>query len=157
MLTAYVSIIKALFSAHPFDLTGLWDATDDYVALPSALEVDALQMEDEKFSHDNVTMPEPTHYLPNMQLRPPILNSYYATATAVDCDGGLSHSADIRFRSPPPANDAFADARNERRYRYLLEHEFNPSCRTFRGYAGNRTNLSFSDLGSLGTITRPTG
>ena len=124
---------KALFSAHPSDLMGLWDAPDDYVALPSALEVDALQMEDEKFSHDNVAMPEPTHYLPNMQLRSPALNSYYATATVVDCDGDLSQSADTRHHSVPPENDAFADARNERRYRYLLEHEFNPSCTTFRG------------------------
>ena len=135
-------IIKALFSAHSSDLTGLWEATDDYVALPSALEVDALQMEDEKFSLDNVTMPEPTHY-PNMQLRSPILNSYYAAATVVDRDGDLSHSADIRFHSPPPANDAFADARNERRYRYLLEHEFNPSCTTFRGYAGDLNSFIF--------------
>lgn len=75
-------------------------------------------------------MPEPTHYLPNMQLRPPTMNSYYATATVAVCDGDLSQSANIRFHSPPPANDAFADARNERRYRYLLEHEFNPSRTT---------------------------
>jgi len=111
---------------------GLWDAPDDYVALPSALEVDALQLEDEKFSHDNIAMPEPTHYLPNMQLRSPTLNSYYATATVVDCDGDLSQPADMRHHSAPLANDAFSDARNERRYRYLLEHEFNPSRRTFR-------------------------
>ncbi|KIM41815.1 hypothetical protein M413DRAFT_138529 [Hebeloma cylindrosporum] len=117
----------SMFSAHPSDVMGLWDATDDFVALPSALEVDALQMEDEKFSHDNIAMPEPTHFLPNMQLRHPTLNPYYETASVVDYDGDRSLSADMRRHSLPFASDAFADARNERRYRYLLEHEFNPS------------------------------
>ena len=29
--------------------------------------------------------------------------------------------------SPPPSNDIQAEARNERRYRLLLEHQFHPS------------------------------
>jgi len=149
-------IIKALYSARP-NLMGLWDTTDDYVAIPSALEVDALQMEDEKLSPDGITMPEPTHYLPNMRLQFPTVNLLYANPTVVRSDNDLSQSAVVGRHSPRPANHACADARNERRYRYLLEHEFNPSRRVLPVYAGNRSNLCFSDFGSLGTIDRATG
>lgn len=33
-----------------------------------------------------------------------------------------------RVDSPPPLDDACANAKDERRYRMLLQHEFHPSC-----------------------------
>ena len=34
----------------------------------------------------------------------------------------------IRSDSPPPLDDACTNAKDERRYRMLLQHEFHPSC-----------------------------
>ncbi|CAL1697553.1 unnamed protein product [Somion occarium] len=37
------------------------------------------------------------------------------------------HVAESGYQSPPPVDDNIAEARNERRYRMLLQHEFHPS------------------------------
>ena len=106
---------------------------DDYVALPSPLEVDALRFED-RDSKDVWKMPEPVHYSADMKVQSPSKenNSPCTDTTAASSDGDLSRSmVDKGRESPPPTNSRAADARNERRYRYLLEHEFNSSCKSF--------------------------
>lgn len=63
-------------------------------------------------------------------------DSEYAGTTSSD---SLFDLSEIKNRvggggdrhSPPPSNDVLAEARNERRYRLLLEHQFHPS-RKFR-------------------------
>lgn len=90
-----------------------------------------------------IAVPQPIHYLPNMTIRKKNLqpddsfvkeddnrlksssstdDSLYSDVTSkgIDTDG--------RCDSPPPLNLSAAEARHERRYRLLLEHEFNPSC-----------------------------
>ncbi|KAF8968828.1 hypothetical protein BDZ97DRAFT_1654578 [Flammula alnicola] len=99
----------------------VFDSSDDYVALPSPKEVDALRME-ENMPFGIMKMPEPVYYLPNMQIRPA-----NAEGTASDSDSDLTRTTERACRSPPPLNESVAEARNERRYRYLLEHEFNAS------------------------------
>ena len=53
-------------------------------------------------------------------------DSEYAETTASDSLFDLSVINTGRH-SPPPSNDILAEARNERRYRLLLEHQFHPS------------------------------
>lgn len=108
-----------------------FDYRDDYVALPSPLEVDALRLED-GVSKDVWKMPEPVHYSADMKVQNQSKenNSPFTNTTAASSDCDLSRSmVDTGRESPPPTNVRAADARNERRYRYLLEHEFNSSCK----------------------------
>lgn len=99
--------------------------SEDYITLPSPQEIDALQIEEE--TPFMMKMPEPVHYLPNMQqMRPSHTDAGYSW----DSDDEHSRAVESRCPSPPPLTEAAAEGRNERRYRYLLEHEFNAS-RTF--------------------------
>ncbi len=109
-----------------------FDCRDDFVALPSPEEVDALRLED-NISTDVWKMPEPVHYTPDLKATKDYSSSRtpFTTSTSnSDCD--LSRSmVDSGRQSPPPTNVVAVDARNERRYRYLLEHEFNSSRERF--------------------------
>ena len=58
-------------------------------------------------------MPEPVHYVSDPLMRSKDDVSMYAETTASD--------------STPSSNGILAEARNERRYRLLLEHQFHPS------------------------------
>lgn len=95
--------------------------------------MDALRLED-NVSKDCWKMPEPVHYSADMKFQNQFKekkenNSPYTNTTAADSDCDLSRlMVNTGRESPPPTNIRAADARNERRYRYLLEHEFNSSC-----------------------------
>lgn len=115
----------------------------DFVALPSPEEVNALRFEDNIVPNNNKSnpwkMPEPVHYTPDMKVHTHS-QSMYANSDE-DLSRSMVDSMTGRQASPvtirmemraTTKNDepapAAADARNERRYRYLLEHEFNSSC-----------------------------
>ena len=114
------------------DCLEFFDCRDDFVALPSPEEVDALRLED-NVSAGAWKMPEPVHYAPDLKVTRDYSSSrtpYTSSAGNSDCDLSKSMVGSGR-RSPPPTNVVAADARNERRYRYLLEHEFNSSRKRF--------------------------
>ncbi|KAF9562878.1 hypothetical protein CPC08DRAFT_633569 [Agrocybe pediades] len=94
-----------------------FDALDDFVALPSAQEVDALRQEESTYS-DSVKMPEPVHYSSSLRRK--------FSRRIGPIYGG---EADTSFASRPysSVNNNFMEARNERRYRFLLEHEYHQS------------------------------
>lgn len=52
------------------------------------------------------------------------------------------------YDSPPPVNELIAEARNERRYRLLLVHDFHPSCKLTISLLGCSIN-------SISTVTLP--
>ncbi|KDR78325.1 hypothetical protein GALMADRAFT_245445 [Galerina marginata CBS 339.88] len=132
-------------TASPYSESTL-EFFDDYVALPSAQEVDALRMEDTLLDGMN-KITEPVVYL---QHQPSLTSPVYGTsASESDCDVSL---ATLRgCHSPPPSNDAFAEARNERRYRYLLEHDFNSSLTL------PLWSPSHVQLGDVGYLSKPSG
>ena len=100
------------------------------MSLPSPQEVDALRM-DEAMVPITMKMPEPAHYTVDMKIQTSQDGPGSPTmVTDGDSDYNLSRSIELGRRSPPPTNPKAALARNERRYRYLLEHEYN-SCRKF--------------------------
>ena len=70
-------------------------------------------------------MPEPVHYFLGRPMRPEDDVSEYTETTASDSLFDLSQIKGQH--SPPLSNDILAEARNERRYRLLLEHQFHPS------------------------------
>lgn len=66
--------------------------------------------------------------------------------TVADYDG---------YDSPPPVNELIAEARNERRYRLLLVHDFHPSCKLTISLLGCSTNSNFySDTSIVDTHPR---
>jgi len=121
------------------------------VALPSPEEVDALRFEDNIVPSNNNfpwKMPEPVHYATDMKVIHANSHSrVYTNTTVTNSDDDLSRSmvgsvtgrqspsvmlrrmkTNGRTNNVPMVPHDAADARNERRYRYLLEHEFNSSC-----------------------------
>ena len=76
-------------------------------------------------------MPLPVHYVlgrPMQTSKDDDDDSDYAeTTTSSDSLFDLSEINRGGRHSPPPSNDILAEARNERRYRLLLEHQFHPS------------------------------
>lgn len=104
-----------------------FDDSDDYVAIPSAQEVDALRMEDVKHSDGQRNIQsEPVHRVSSV-------NSKRLSQAQTPDENDLSYSELDERAAPFPANATFFDARNEMRYRYLLEHEYNSSraCLSF--------------------------
>ena len=91
--------------------------------ITSVEEVNPLN-KDEKISNLYMKMPEAAHYVLNPPVRLQDNTSVYAETTDSLCD--LSQIYQGRH-SPPPFNSILAEARNERRYRLLLEHQFHPS------------------------------
>lgn len=71
--------------------------------------------------------------MPQRVLYTPSLNSSQASSIFDSSDGNLSSVAEEPppdldgYDSPLPANDRIAEARNERRYRMFLNHDFHPS------------------------------
>ncbi|KAF9529086.1 hypothetical protein CPB83DRAFT_812894 [Crepidotus variabilis] len=115
-----------------------FDDHDDFVALPSPQEVEALRIEDDivpsrRSSVHRISgvwqMPEPTHYTTDLEIQQG--GSQDTETTVANSENDLSRSMDLGAQegrsSPPPTNERAVEARNERRYRYLLEHEFNSS------------------------------
>ena len=73
-------------------------------------------------------MHEPVHYVLGrpMHLKDDDESEYAETTASSDSLFDLSEINRGRH-SPPPSNVILAEARNERRYRLLLEHQFHPS------------------------------
>ena len=98
-----------------------FDDFDDYIALPSAQEVGSLQLE-EIISDSTIRQ----RGLKRFSLKSQV-DKVVGSRTPGFCDhGGLSFQE--RSQLHIPADDDFCEAKNERRYRYLLEHDFNPTC-----------------------------
>lgn len=68
-------------------------------------------------------MPESVHYVLDTALRLQDDDSEYAETIASDSLRDFSQMNQGR----PPSSGILAEARNERRYRLLLEHQFHPS------------------------------
>ncbi|KAF5329648.1 hypothetical protein D9619_008927 [Psilocybe cf. subviscida] len=120
--------------------------SEDYITLPSPQEIDALRTEEEM--PFTTKMPEPVHFFPNMQqMRPSRTDAGYSW------DSDDDHSSDVESRcpSPPPLTEAAAEGRNERRYRYLLEHEFNASLTV------PLWDPSTVQIGDVGYLSKPSG
>lgn len=139
----------------------------DFVALPSPEEVDALRLEDNIVPGNNNNnrkswkMPEPVHYTPDMKVMHARSDSrsMYTNTTVTNSEDDLSRSmvdSVTEGQSPPvmvmrtttngTINDVLVpstsvtDAKDERRYRYLLEHEFNSSCELFISFIRTSAN-----------------
>ena len=90
-----------------------------------------LQHKEETIPNPGTKMPMPVHYVlghPMQNLKDDENDSGDAETTA--STDSLFDLTEIKSRgrhSPLPSNDILADARNERRYRLLLEHHFHPS------------------------------
>ncbi|PPQ82740.1 hypothetical protein CVT25_009294 [Psilocybe cyanescens] len=122
-----------------------FDDSEDYVALPSAQEVDALRMEDVKSLDGPGTIPEPVHQKSSV-------NSKRHSQAQTRDENDLSFSSEYGERlSPGPANSTFLEARNERRYRYLLEHDYNSSL-TLPLWTPSPVQI-----GDVGYLLKPTG
>ena len=76
-------------------------------------------------------MPMPVHYVlgrPIQTSKDDENDSEDAETTAsTDSLFDLIEMNGVGRHLPPPSNDNLAEARNERRYRLLLEHQFHPS------------------------------
>jgi len=150
----------------------------DFVALPSPEEVDALRFEDNIVPNNNNNfpwkMPEPVHYTTDMKaIHTDFHSRMYTNTTVTNSDDDLSRSmvgsvtvgqspsVTLRMEArrtnnlPMVSPDAAVDARNERRYRYLLEHEFNSSCEFVCFYIRMGANVSDgdSDAAAVGPYT----
>ena len=88
-------------------------------------EVSPLYKE-EKTLNLGMKMPEPVHYVLGLPVRSKDDNPEYAETTTSDSLFDLSEIAKGRH-SPLHPHGILAEARNERRYRLLLEHQFHPS------------------------------
>ncbi|KAE9407480.1 hypothetical protein BT96DRAFT_933245 [Gymnopus androsaceus JB14] len=103
-------------------------------------------------------MPETVIYTPS---RPPSsTTSSIFTSTpsesqeeeAYDAHGGKTMAMEYDgYDSPPPANELLAEARNERRYRLLLVHDFHPSLTL---PLWTPTPIA---LGAIGYLSKPKG
>lgn len=94
-----------------------FDESEDYVELPSAQEVDELRMKDMSSDEpDPHKMPEPVF---NVKRRSDSSDDYALSFS--------SESRSVDKGKLPSLSAALEDARNERRYRYLLEHDYNSS------------------------------
>ncbi len=71
-------------------------------------------------------MPEPVHYVLGRPMNSKDDVSEYAETAASDSLFDLSQ-INRGLHSPSFSNGILAEARNERRYRILLEHQFHPS------------------------------
>ncbi|KAJ3501789.1 hypothetical protein NLJ89_g9182 [Agrocybe chaxingu] len=100
--------------------------SEEFVALPSPQEVDALRMED-NIPRSIMRMPEPVHFSEDLKVISSKRNAMYEAELEAYSDETLSQRTDSGRDSPIPTNPHYAEARNERRYRFLLDHEFNSS------------------------------
>ena len=99
--------------------------------ITSAEEVSSpFQHREETIPNLGMKMPMPVHYVLGrpMHSKGDDDDSEYAETTAsTDSLFDLSEINREGRHSPPPSNDIMSEARNERRYRLLLEHQFHPS------------------------------
>ncbi|CAA7262077.1 unnamed protein product [Cyclocybe aegerita] len=100
--------------------------SEEFVALPSPQEVDALRMED-NIPRSIMRMPEPIHFSDDLKVISSKKNAIYEAEFEAYSDETLSQRTHNGRDSPIPTNPHYVEARNERRYRFLLDHEFNSS------------------------------
>lgn len=91
---------------------------------------------EETISNPYLKIPVSVHYVVDPPMRSKDDVSEYGGTTASDSLFDLSQMNKGRH-SPPPSNDILAGARNERRYRLLLEHQFHPSRKLSIGVSGS--------------------
>ncbi|KAF8900160.1 hypothetical protein CPB84DRAFT_1847410 [Gymnopilus junonius] len=123
-----------------------FDNFDGYIALPSAQEVDALQLE-ETHIYSAIKSHEPVRSLLGLRKNTPM------SARISESDDGHDtfFSTETGSLSCTASGDIFLEARNERRYRYLLEHNFNPSL-TLPLWTPTSVQL-----GDVGYLSKPSG
>ena len=109
----------------------------------------SLQHREETIPNLGMKLPMPVHYVlgrPLQNLKDDENDSEGAETTAsTDSLFDLSEINRGGRHSPPPSNDIQVEARNERRYRLLLEHQFHPS-RKFVGLVFHSTIHTHSQV-----------
>jgi hypothetical protein len=100
--------------------------------ITSMEEVGPLQHREETIPNLGMKMPMPVHYVLGRPMHSrhdddDDDDEYAETTASSDSLFDLSEINREGRHSPPPSNDIQAEARNERRYRLLLEHQFHPS------------------------------
>jgi len=115
-------------------------------------------------------MPEPVHY--SSSLRRKISSRIGSTYSNGSFDNTQASSASLeklQSRAAPRQKNGFVDARNERRYRYLLEHEYHSSRTSCTLHMSPLLSLScFSvvlslwepshvQIGDVGYLSKPSG
>ena len=112
---------------------------------------------------------KPPHIdLSNWRNPPSIDNGHGGDTSPLDFSLDGEDYTHIRMDSPPPLDDYLADAKDERCYRMLLEHEFHPSCGfpllnpTYQPSNGSAVTLplwspSTVEIGAVGYLRRPEG
>ncbi|PCH42817.1 hypothetical protein WOLCODRAFT_25573 [Wolfiporia cocos MD-104 SS10] len=135
---------------------------------PLPPDTTATYVEDSSFSSDEsfrtargeLPLP-PLDQLPSYQREDPFMQSPSPRSSS-RTSSAFSDAADSRsdhgvmldlpgYESPPPADERFAEIRNERRYRMLLQHEFHPSL-TLPLWTPTQTAL-----GAVGYLAKPAG
>ncbi|KAF9069993.1 hypothetical protein BDP27DRAFT_1362916 [Rhodocollybia butyracea] len=111
-------------------------------------------------------MPETVIYTPSRPSSSPTSSIFTSTPSESQSDEGYAEGYEGKGRtsagdrkaieydgydSPPPENDLIAEARNERRYRLLLAHEFHPSL-TLPLWSPAPVSL-----GAIGYLSKPKG
>lgn len=80
---------------------------------------------EETLSDNTIKIHEPVRSFPQLQRNVPMP----VRISEPDAGHVASFSTDSGPQSFAPLNERLSEAKNERRYRYLLEHDFNPSCK----------------------------
>ncbi|KAF8154194.1 hypothetical protein B0H34DRAFT_80502 [Crassisporium funariophilum] len=131
------------------DGSGSYRNPSNLFSVCSDEEVSTLNME-ETVPNGCMKMPEPVHYVAEKPETATDTLSVYADTTASESLADLGQPNKGR-ESPPPSNQRSADARNERRYRLLLEHTFHPSLTL------PLWNPVSVELGDVGYLSKPGG
>ncbi|PPQ73056.1 hypothetical protein CVT26_014648 [Gymnopilus dilepis] len=121
-----------------------FDDFDGYIALPSAQEVDSLQLE-EIISDSTIRQ----RGLKRFSLKSQVDKVVGSRTPGFSDHGGLSFQEGSQLHIP--ADDDFCEAKNERRYRYLLEHDFNPTLTL------PLWSPSIVLIGDVGYLSKPSG
>jgi hypothetical protein len=73
----------------------------------------------------NIKMPEPVIYTPGPSSRS---SSVFIPVGLSSGEHGINIISNDAYDPPPPMDERIVEIMNERRYRLLLTHGFNPSC-----------------------------
>ena len=132
------------------DDTAVFGLIDDYIAVASTQEVGALMEE----SATIMQMPRPTHFKHRTSVTSTKSSSTATHRRQVDEDEISIQTIETADPgSPLLNNDSVAGAMNERRYRYLLEHDLNASCNNIFIFTVFVAHLRCSDFAAVGPIS----
>lgn len=132
-LTRHRFSINSLFFDHiaTSQLFSDYSMSPHSSPLTSVEEVSPLYKEEATLNL-GMKMPESVHYVLGRPVRSKDDISEYAETTASDSLFDLCQGR----HSPLLSGDILAEARNERRYRLLLEHQFHPSRKSIMSSTG---------------------